>query len=306
MEWKETGNFCCTRNSSKQSVVMKKASIISKQGKPELGKVVVQVAGWLREHGYAITADASTREFCPDCEPAEREDLARVAPDFVIVLGGDGTLLSTARCVAQADIPILGVNLGSLGFLTEIRQEEIEQALEEIDAGRSELSLRPMLHCQVLRDGKCVASHEALNEVVMNQSAVARITDFEVRVNGNFVANYKADGLIISTPTGSTAYSLAAGGPILSPEVLAFVITPVASHALTNRPLVVKDTAIIEARILVTREQAFLTVDGQVGTPLVDDDVVICKKSEYKVKLFKFAGRSFFDVLRTKLKWGER
>ena len=199
---------------------MKKASIISKQGKPELGKVVVQVAGWLRDHGYAITADASTREFCPDCEPAEREELARVRPDFVIVLGGDGTLLSTARCVAQADIPILGVNLGSLGFLTEIRQEEIEQALEEVDAARDyELSLRPMLHCQVLRDGKCVATHEALNEVVMNQSAVARITDFEVRVNGNFVANYKADGLIISTPTGSTAYSLAAGGPILSPEV---------------------------------------------------------------------------------------
>jgi NAD+ kinase len=285
---------------------MKKASIISKQGKPELGKVVVQVASWLRDHGYAITADASTREFCPDCEPAEREDLARVTPDFVIVLGGDGTLLSTARCVAQAEIPILGVNLGSLGFLTEVKQEEIEQALSEVDAGRCEMSLRPMLRCQVARQGKCVATHDALNEVVMNQSAVARITDFEVRVNGHFVANYKADGLIISTPTGSTAYSLAAGGPILSPEVLGFVITPVASHALTNRPLVVKDTAIIEAKILVTREQAFLTVDGQVGTPLVDDDVIICNKSEYKVKLFKFAGRSFFDVLRTKLKWGER
>ena len=285
---------------------MKKASIISKQGKPELGTVVVQVASWLRDHGYAITADASTREFCPDCESTEREDLARVAPDYVIVLGGDGTLLSTARCVAQADIPILGVNLGSLGFLTEVKQEEIEQALTEVDAGRCEMSLRPMLRCQVVRQGRCVATHDALNEVVMNQSAVARITDFEVRVNGNFVANYKADGLIISTPTGSTAYSLAAGGPILSPEVSGFVITPVASHALTNRPLVVKDTAIIEAKILVTREQAFLTVDGQVGTPLVDDDVVVCKKSEFKVKLFKFAGRSFFDVLRTKLKWGER
>jgi NAD+ kinase len=285
---------------------MKKASIISKQGKPELGKVVVLVAGWLRAHGYAITADAATREFCPDCEAAERDELAGVAPDFVVVLGGDGTLLSTARCVARAGIPILGVNLGSLGFLTEVKQEEIEQVLEEVDAARSELSLRPMLHCQVLREGKCVATHDALNEVVMNQSAVARITDFDVRVNGVFIANYKADGLIISTPTGSTAYSLAAGGPILSPDVAAFVITPVASHALTNRPLVVKDTAIIEARILVTREQAFLTVDGQVGTPLVDNDVVICKKSEYKVKLFKFAGRSFFDVLRTKLKWGER
>ena len=285
---------------------MKKASIISKLGKPDLGRVVGQVAGWLRRNGYAVTADAATREFCPDCEPADREDLPGVAPDFVIVLGGDGTLLSTARCVARAGIPILGVNLGSLGFLTEVKQEEIEQALTEVDAGRCELSLRPMLHCQVQRDGKCVATHEALNEVVMNQSAVARITDFEVRVNGNFVANYKADGLIISTPTGSTAYSLAAGGPILSPEVSGFVITPVASHALTNRPLVVKDAAVIEARILFTREQAFLTVDGQVGTPLVNDDVVVCRKSEYNVKLFKMAGRSFFDVLRTKLKWGER
>lgn len=285
---------------------MKKASIISKMGKRDLGNVVGQVAGWLRRNGYAVTADAATREFCPDCEPAEREDLPGVAPDFVIVLGGDGTMLSTARCVARAGIPILGVNLGSLGFLTEVKQEEIEQALSAVVAGNCELSLRPMLHCQLQRDGKCVATYEALNEVVMNQSAVARITDFEVRVNGNFVANYKADGVIISTPTGSTAYSLAAGGPILSPDVPGFVITPVASHALTNRPLVVQDTAIIEARILLKREQAFLTVDGQVGTPMAEGDVVRCRQSEYKVKLFKMAGRSFFDVLRTKLKWGER
>jgi NAD+ kinase len=284
----------------------KKASIISKQGKPELGQVVGRVTDWLAHNGYAMTADAATQEFCPDCEPAEREALPSVAPDFVIVLGGDGTLLSTARCVAHAGIPILGINLGSLGFLTEVKQEEIEQALADVDAGRCELSLRPMLHCQVQRDGKCVATYEALNEVVLNQSAVARITDFEVRVNGNFVANYKADGVIISTPTGSTAYSLAAGGPILSPDVPGFVITPVASHALTNRPLVVQDTAVIETRILVTREQAFLTVDGQVGTQLDECDVVRCRKSDYQVKLFKLAGRSFFDVLRTKLKGGER
>jgi NAD+ kinase len=284
----------------------KKASIISKQGKPELGKVVGRVADWLRRNDYAITADAATLEFCPDCDLAERESLPAVAPDFVIVLGGDGTLLSTARCVAHSGIPILGVNLGSLGFLTEVKQDEIEQALADVDAGRCELSLRPMLHCQLQREGKCMATYEALNEVVLNQSAVARITDFEVRVNDIFVANYKADGLIISTPTGSTAYSLAAGGPILSPDVPGFVITPVASHALTNRPLVVQDTAIIDARILVTREQAFLTVDGQIGTQLEECDVVRCRKSEYNVKLFKLAGRSFFDVLRTKLKWGER
>jgi NAD+ kinase len=285
---------------------MKKVSIISKQGKPDLGPVVGQVTGWLRRNGYAITADTSTREFCSDCAPAEREELPKVAPDFVIVLGGDGTLLSTARSVARAGIPILGINLGSLGFLTEVRQQEIEQALADVHAGRCELSLRPMLHCQVQRAGKCVATYEAVNEVVMNQSAVARITDFELRVNGVFVSNYKADGLIISTPTGSTAYSLAAGGPILSPDVPGFVITPVASHSLTNRPLVVQDTAVIEVRLIITRERAYLTVDGQEGIPLTAPDVVQCKNSEFKVKLFKLAGRSFFDVLRTKLKWGER
>ena len=285
---------------------MKKASIISKQGKPDLGRVAQQVARWLGAHGYIVTADAVTREFCPDCEMVEREELMRARPDFVVVLGGDGTLLSTARCVARAGIPILGVNLGSLGFLTEVKQEEMEQALADVDAGRCEVSLRTLLHCQVKREGKCIASYDALNEVVMNQSAVARITDFELRVNGNFVSNYKADGLILATPTGSTAYSLAAGGPILSPDVAGFVITPVASHALTNRPLVVQDTAIIEARLMVTRERAYLTVDGQEGFPLGEGDVVECRKSDCQVKLFKLAGRSFFDVLRTKLKWGER
>ena len=208
--------------------------------------------------------------------------------------------------MARAGIPILGVNLGSLGFLTEVRQQEIEQALTDVHAGRCEVSLRPMLHCQVKRDGKCVATYDALNEVVLNQSAVARITDFELRVNGVFVSNYKADGLIISTPTGSTAYSLATGGPILSPDVTGFVITPVASQALTNRPLVVQDTALIEVRLIVTRERAYLTFHGQQGTPLTESDVVQCTKSEFAVKLFKMAGRSFFDVLRTKLKWGER
>ncbi len=285
---------------------MKKAAIVSKQGKPDLGKVAGQVSGWLRDHGYTVTADAAAREFCSGSQIVERDDLVQARPDFVVVLGGDGTLLSTARCVAHSGIPILGINLGSLGFLTEVKQDEIEHALAEIDTGRAELSLRPMLHCQVQRAGECVATFDALNEVVLNQSAVARITDFELRVNGMFVSTYKADGLIIATPTGSTAYSLAAGGPILSPDVPGFVITPVASHALTNRPLVIQDTAVIEARILVTREQAMLTVDGQEGTPLIENDVVHCRKSDYQVKLFKLASRSFFDVLRMKLKWGER
>lgn len=247
-----------------------------------------------------------TREFWPQAEPAEREDLLNKNPDLVLVLGGDGTLLSTARSVARSGIPILGVNLGSLGFLTEIKHQEIAQALAAVDAGRCQISPRAMLHCQISRNGKCLADYEALNEIVMNQSAVARITDFELRINADFVSGYKADGLIVATPTGSTAYSLSAGGPILSPEVPAFVITPVASHALTNRPLVVPDTALIEIQVAVSRDQGYLTVDGQQGEPLEEGDVVRCSKSQYRVKLFKLAERTFFDVLRTKLKWGER
>ncbi|HEX7286509.1 MAG TPA: NAD(+)/NADH kinase, partial [Candidatus Angelobacter sp.] len=163
---------------------MKRASIISKQGKPELETAVRQAGSWLLDHGYSVTADAVTRQFLPQAEPAEREDLVDKRPDFVVVLGGDGTLLSTARNVAHAGIPILGVNLGSLGFLTEVRHDEITHALSAVDAGRCQVSLRSMLHCQVCRQGQCVADYEALNDVVMNQSAVARITDFEVRVNG--------------------------------------------------------------------------------------------------------------------------
>jgi len=285
---------------------MKRASIVAKQGKPELAQVARQVTGWLREHGYTVTVDAVAGEFCPQCDRVEREELAQARPDFVVVLGGDGTLLSAARCVATAGIPILGVNLGSLGFLTEIKQDEIAQALADIDDGRHELAKRSMVHCQVRRKGQCVATYDALNDIVMNQRAVARITEFEVRVNGTFVANYKADGMIVATPTGSTAYSLAAGGPILAPDVPGFVITPVASHALTNRPLVVQDTAVIEIRVTVTREQAYLTIDGQQGLPLEEGDVIECKKSDFKVTLFRFPGRTFFEVLRTKLKWGER
>jgi NAD+ kinase len=285
---------------------MKRASLISKEGKPELERVVREVTGWLKAHGYTVTVDKISQRFSPDCQLVEREQLEDSKPDFVVVMGGDGTLLSTARSVARSGIPILGINLGSLGFLTEIRQDEITEALVAVDAGRYELSLRSMLHCQVLRGKQIVADYHALNDLVLNQSAVARITDFDVRVNGVFVSNYKADGLIISTPTGSTAYSLAAGGPILVPDVPGFVITPVASHALTNRPLVVQDTAVIEVTVAVTRDRAFLTVDGQQGIPLEEADVIRCSKSEFTVKLFKFPGRSFFNVLRTKLKWGER
>jgi NAD+ kinase len=285
---------------------MKRAAIISKPGKPELAGIVRNLAGWLRDHGYTVTADSTSKKFCDFCESAEREELPQRRPDFVIVLGGDGTMLSVARNVARAGIPILGVNLGSLGFLTEVKEEEILLALEAIDAGPRDVSLRSMVHCQLRRGKKCLASYEALNDVVVHQSALARIAGFEVRVNERFVANYKADGLIVASPTGSTAYSLAGGGPILAPDVQGFVITPVAPHALTNRPLVVQDTAIIDILIKDSGDSVLLTVDGQQGSSLSDGDIVQCRKSEFQVKLLKLPDRSFFDVLRTKLKWGER
>jgi NAD+ kinase len=285
---------------------MKRAAIISKPGSPELGRIVPQVASWLRGHGYTIIVDPVTSQFCNDAQVTESSELVLKRPDFVIVLGGDGTLLATARIVATADIPIMGINLGSLGFLTEVKQDEIERALEAIDAGRGSVTSRAMLHCQLQRASQCIANYEALNDVVISQSTLARITDIDVFVNGVFVSNYKADGLIVSTPTGSTAYSLAAGGPVLSPDVPAFVITPVASHALTNRSLVVQDTAVIEVRMKISREAAFLTIDGQPGMMLANGDVVQCRKSMMQVKLLKLPERSFFDVLRTKLKWGER
>jgi NAD+ kinase len=285
---------------------MKRVAIISKRGKPELPGLVREVTIWLRDHGYEVTADATTKPFCDFCELAEREALVEKRPDFVIVLGGDGTLLSAARNVGPAGIPILGVNLGGLGFLTEVKQEEIRQTLQAIDAGKCGVTLRSMIHCELRRGGQCVASYEALNDVVVHQGALARITDFDVRLDGKFVASYKADGVIISTPTGSTAYSLAAGGPILAPDVTGFVITPVAPHALTNRPLVVQDSAAIELLPKVDHDSVLLTVDGQQGKSLSIGDVILCRKSEFKVKLLKLEERTFFDVLRTKLKWGER
>jgi NAD+ kinase len=285
---------------------MKRAAIISKPGKPELGQVVREVTGWLRRHDYELVVDSITAEFCQSCKPVERAEMIDRKPDFVMVLGGDGTLLATGHDVARAGIPIVGVNLGSLGFLTEVKLEEIHQALESIDAGRCAVSLRSMLECRIIRHGRVMASYEALNDVVVNQGALARITDFDLRINGQFVSNYKADGLIVATPTGSTAYSLAAGGPILAPDVPAFVITPVASHALTNRPLVVQDTDVIEISMKSSREAAFLAIDGQQGMSVADGDMVQCRKSELQVKLLKLPERSFFDVLRMKLKWGER
>jgi NAD+ kinase len=284
----------------------KKVGILSKPGKPELSTIVPQLLEWLRAHDYEAVIDTETALYVKGCDVCERHEIADRKPAFVIVMGGDGTLLAAARAVARARIPILGVNLGSLGFLTEVVLGELYPTLEAVHENRCGTELRTMLHCQLLRAEKCVAEYIALNDVVAGKGTISRIADFDLFLNGRFISNYKADGVILSTPTGSTAYSLASGGPILVPNVDAFVITPVSPHSLTNRPLVVHDSAQCEIRVRSTPEESYLTVDGQVGTPLAGGDRVICKKAADHVILLRLNDRNFFDVLRGKLKWGER
>lgn len=285
---------------------MKSVAIISKPSKPELNAILPKLLDWLHEHKYQPFIDKLTAEYVSGPDVVERDLIAFRKPEFVIVLGGDGTLLAAARAVSRAEIPILGVNLGSLGFLTEVSVTDLYPTLQAVHENRCAIESRAMLHCQLVRENKCACEYEALNDVVVSKGALARISDFDVYVDQAFVSNYKADGLIIATTTGSTAYSLAAGGPILSPDVPGFVITPVSSHALTNRPLVVHDSAGIEVRIKSTQEDAFLTVDGQVGMPVRESDRIVCEKSKHQVKLLRRKDKTFFDVLRVKLKWGER
>jgi len=207
--------------------------------------------------------------------------------------------------VARAAIPVLGVNLGSLGFLTEVPLAELYDALEEVDQKRASVESRALVQCQLMREGNCLLKYAALNDVIVNKSAIARLNDYDLYIDKVLVTEYKADGLIVSTPTGSTAYSMAAGGPILTPSVDAFVITPVSPHSLTHRPLVVRDSVEIEIVVKTGADTAYLSVDGQVGMPVRDGDRVVCRKSEYKVQLLRIR-RAFFEVLRTKLKWGQR
>jgi len=283
----------------------KAAGIVSKPDKVELSSLVPVLLSWFREHGYKVVVDRETALYAPGVEALEREEMASRPLNFVVVLGGDGTLLAAARTVAKTGIPVLGVNLGSLGFLTEVRMEELYPTLEGIDAGKCDVEMRAMVHCEVMRKDALVARYDALNDIVVGKGTISRLNHCDVYIDGVFVSSYKADSLIVSTPTGSTAYSLAAGGPILMPSVQGFVVTPVSAHSLTHRPLVVPDTSEIDIVVNTGADQAYLSVDGQVGMPMYDGDRVLCRKSEHQVKLLHIHG-TFFDVLRAKLKWGQR
>ena len=284
---------------------MKSAAIISKPSKPELAGVLPELLNWFRQRGYKLYLDQETAQYVDGAEVVARKNMGERHPDFALVLGGDGTLLSAARAVAHEGVPILAVNLGSLGFLTEVPLSEMYPTLEAVTGGSCPFEERSVLDCTAYRRQETLAHHFALNDVVVNKSAISRLADFDLLIDGAFVFNYKADGVIIATPTGSTAYSLAAGGPVLMPSVTSFVVTPVCPHALTHRPLVVPDKAQIELRVETGGEEAYLSIDGQVGVPVQQGDRIVCRRAAHSVKLMR-VHRTFFDVLRNKLKWGQR
>ncbi len=283
---------------------MKKIGIICKLSRKEPQDILKDLLPWLSKRGCEVFLDQETAAQL-DMKGYDRKDIPFLA-EVMLVLGGDGTMLSVTRLVACAGIPVLGINLGSLGFLTEVNKEEIYSAIDEMLGGRCSLEERLMLKTILRRGGEVIEQVSVLNDVVINKGALARIIDLEVSIDQFYLTTYKADGLIISTPTGSTAYSLSAGGPILYPTIENIVLTPICSHTLTNRPIVLSDKVTITIKLRSSSEDVFLTLDGQVGCALKTDDIIEVVKADCKAKLLVAGERGYFDVLRTKLKWGER
>jgi NAD+ kinase len=272
---------------------------------------LVDIAEWLRARGVQAVFETETAQLMPpsaDRAVAGKSALAS-GVDMVLVLGGDGTLLSMADCIGDASsgIPILGVNFGSLGFLTEITLPELYPSLEAALDGRAHVESRMMLRSTTERDGRTLAQLIALNDAVITKTARSRMIDLSVSVGDEFVTRVKADGLIIATPTGSTAYNLAAGGPIVHPNVDALILTPIAPHTLTNRPVVIPATSAVRVQPnMEERDEVFVTFDGQAGFQLQAGDEMTVRRAKTPLRLIRPSTRSYFEVLRTKLKWGER
>jgi NAD+ kinase len=285
---------------------IRRVGIISKPKKTEIREIVPPLIEWLREREIEVFIDKETGSIVERSERSLSRNEMPGRVDLLIVLGGDGTLLATARALNRKPVPILAVNLGGLGFLTVITREELYTTLEVVLAGDMHTERRVQIEGELVRADEVISSFLALNDVVLNKGAIARILDFDVLVDGRFISTYKSDGLIVSTPTGSTAYSLAAGGPIVAPSVEAFIVTPICAHTLTNRPLVLPDTAQIEVVVKSQREAAYLTVDGQVGLATHSDDIVRLRKASSCVEIVQPPSKDYFEILRQKLKWGER
>lgn len=284
---------------------MKCAGIIAKHTDPRAEKIVTDLCAWLTARGREVVLDRETAAIAR-CGAGTVRSKIPDRCDFLIVIGGDGTLLSAARVVGTTGKPILGVNLGALGFLTAITLEELYPVLERIFSYDFEYDERMMLVAHVHRLGERVANYTVLNDVVINKGALAKIIDIETTIGEMYLSTFKADGLIISTPTGSTGYNLSAQGPIVYPTLRTIVITPICPHTLTNRPLVVPDSMEVRAELRSQETDVFLTLDGQVGFGLRQGDVVEVKKADAPLRFFRSPFKDYFAVLRTKLKWGER
>jgi NAD+ kinase len=290
---------------------MKRIGIIAKQNKPEDVTITGGLVEWLQSKGIDVYIEEGIGEAIratmkgPWLTGIKKEEIPSHA-EMIIVLGGDGTLLSVARLVGKHEVPILGVNLGGLGFLTEIKLEELYRVLERVIKGDFVTDERVVLTAGVIRRGEKLAEFIVLNDAVINKGALARIIDIETTINGDYLTTFKSDGLIISTPTGSTAYNLSAGGPIAYPSLHCIIITPICPHTLTNRPIVIPDDVEVRVILKSKQQEVILTLDGQQGFVLEFEDTVVVKKAEGRILLIKSPYRHYFEVLREKLKWGER
>jgi NAD+ kinase len=267
---------------------VRNAVIVTKPKQPEVARVVRDLIQWFQTKNVVATL----------------EPQGISAADLAVVLGGDGTLLAAARLLGDRQVPIVAVNYGGLGFLTEVTLDEMYPALERVLTGEFITELRMMVELSVLRGGKELAEYRALNDVVINKGTVSRMIELEACVDGQYVSRFRADGLIVSTPTGSTAYNISAGGPIIFPTMSAMVITPICSHTLTNRPIVLPEGVKVDITLRSSQDDVYVTVDGQVGLKLQMDDTLVIEKSDVAVKLVAPADKNYFDVLRGKLKWG--
>ena len=262
--------------------------VVTKPKQENVARLAGELVAWFKSKNIEASLDPRA---------ASKADLA-------VVVGGDGTLLAAARLLGDRQVPILAINHGGLGFLTEVTLEEMYPALERVVEGHFITELRMMIDIAILRAGKRLASYRALNDVVINKGTLSRMVVLEARVDGQYVSRFRADGLIVATPTGSTAYNLSAGGPIIFPIMGAMVVTPICSHTLTNRPIVLPAGAQIDVRLHSSQDEVYVTVDGQVGHTLQIDDRLTIEKSDVLVQLVAPAGKNYFDVLRGKLKWG--
>jgi NAD+ kinase len=282
---------------------MKKIGIIAKD-MPRAHDAVRKLSKWLIAKGRKVFLEdrTATRLGLTGHAPKKLPSLV----DMIIVLGGDGTLLSAARLVADSkkNVPIFGVNLGGLGFMAEVSLEELYANLEKALAGKLRADERMMLTARVIRKGKTIAEHTVLNDAVVSKGTFARMVSLEVSVGDDHLTSIRADGLILATPTGSTAYSLSSGGPIIHPSLHCFVVTPICPHTLSNRPIVIPDDSVVQVKLVSQSEGASLSSDGQVVVPLRQDDIVEVKKAKYRVRLIKHPTKNYYEILRTKLKWG--